>query len=113
MPFVLGILALIGLDLYMSVVRMRDYGPRVELNPVARQLCADHGPVVAAGFLALWNLGLLGALLYYRCNICLHVLFGFKLGIGLMQLKSLELESFVEKLLRKAKEKQNVTQQSH
>jgi len=108
MPILLGLLAVIGLDLWVSYVRMRRYGPRVELNPVAREFAADHGPVSAVVYLAVWNLALVFAIVYYF-PVLLPILFGFKLGIAAMQLKSLEIESFVERLLRKAKEKKSVT----
>lgn len=106
--FALGTALLVLLDIYVSKKRLERYGPRVELNPLARQLAADHGTNAALLFLGVYNLGLLALCLCYPT--ALHILFGAKLGLGLMQLKSLELETFVETLLRKAKEKKNESQ---
>lgn len=100
MLFVLGSALLVGLDLYLSNRRMRNYGIAVELNPVAKQLARDQGVTAAVVFLALWNIALLIGLDYYSQTL-LHVFFGAKLGLGAMQLKSLEMESLVEKLLQR------------
>jgi len=103
MPFLLGCVALIVLDLYLSAVRLRTYGPRVELNPVARQLASDFGPTVGIVFLGIFNAGLLG--LVAHSPTLLHVFFGLKLGLALMQLKSLQLETYIERILRNVKAK--------
>ena len=100
MLFVIGSALLIGLDIYLSHRRMKDYGAVVELNPVAKQLAKDQGITAAVVFLALWNLALLIMLDHYSQTL-LHVFFGAKLGLGAMQLKSLEMESIVEKILKR------------
>lgn len=75
----------------------------VELNPIARELAQDQGTTAGIVFLVLWNTALLIGLVYYQCQTCLHILFGAKLGLAAMQLKSLQLAEYVEKLLRKPK----------
>lgn len=99
--FLLATALLIGLDLYLSHRRMVNYGAMVELNPIARQLASDYGAKYGVLFLAWWNVSLLVVILLYRLDTFLHVLFGAKLGLAAMQLKSIQLEAFVERVLRR------------
>ena len=94
---------LAGFDCYLSWSRLKTYGPIVELNPVARQLARDFGIKSASVFLVLQNAAILTAIDHYRAETYLHVLVGAKLGLAALQLKSLQIEHFVEKLLSRKK----------
>lgn len=100
---------LTGLDLYVSYSRMTRYGWRVELNPVALQLCQDFGPkkgpIAAIIFLALYNCGVLLLMDKFHTLTLLHLFVGAKLGLAAMQLKSLQLERKVEWVLKLVQEK--------
>jgi len=98
-------LALAGFDLYVSYKRIKTYGPFAELNPLVRQLIADFGLKVglAAGFVQ--NLLTVLALYFWGHPEILWYFAGTKSGLVLMQLKSLQMESFVEKVLAKARAK--------
>lgn len=89
----LGTIVLVLFDLYLSHRRIVEYGAIVELNPVASRLAEAFGPWAATAFLSLWNLLLLGAICLFQWNTALHVLFGLRLGLGLMQLRSLQVRS--------------------
>lgn len=87
--------------MYVSYKRLTRYGPMVELNPLARLIAKEHGTHASVAFLLLWNIGLLS--LVSGSPTLVHILFGAKLGLGAMQVKSLETENFVETILRAAK----------
>jgi len=106
--FILASISMVLLDLWVTKRRILRYGPSVELNPLARELAVEQGPVAALIFLAMWNAIILIALGYYKAETWLHVFFGAKLGLALFQLKSMQLESTVERIIRKAREKKNV-----
>lgn len=101
MLIIAGILLLVGLDLYLSHRRMKTYGALVELNPIAREIASDKGINLSIAFLAIYNLALLVTLCYYKADTLLAILFGAKLGLCSMQLKSLQIETYIEKLLRR------------
>jgi len=105
MLFVFGTCLLVGLDLYLSYHRLREFGPLVELNPVAREIAKDGGPKGAITFLGIFNLAILASLLYFQLDTWLHVFFGAKLGLAAMQLKSLQLESYIERILQRNQNK--------
>lgn len=100
MLFAIACLPLIGLDLYLSYRRMQTYGPVVELNPVARDLAENQGMSAGIIFLGLYNLAVLSVIVGLHADTLLHIFFGAKLGLAAMQLKSLQIEHFVEKLLK-------------
>lgn len=105
LSFTLASIAMVVLDIWITHKRIKRYGPVVELNPLARELARDQGVSAALIYLALYNAGILIALNYYRAETLLHVFFGAKLGLALFQLKSMQLESTVERIIRKAQEK--------
>lgn len=86
---------------------MLKYGPIVELNLLAKELAAEQGITAALVFLAMWNACILTALIHYHSDTWIHIFFGAKLGLAVLQLKSLQMESFIETILRKAREKRN------
>jgi hypothetical protein len=103
--FTVASIAMVVLDLYVTHARIKQYGPVVELNPLARELARDQGIAAALIYLAFYNAGILIALNHYKAETLLHVFFGAKLGLALFQLKSMQLESTVERIIRKAQEK--------
>lgn len=103
--YIAGIALLIGVDMYVSFKRLTRYGPLVELNPLARLIAKEHGTHASVAFLMLWNLGLLSLVSPFPTLV--HMLFGAKLGLAAMQVKSLETENFVETVLRAAKARKN------
>lgn len=98
-------MAFVGFDVYISHRRIKAYGPFAELNPLVRQLIADFGLKFGLGIGAFQGLATVGVLAYFRLSNLLWLYCGVKLGLVLMQLKSLQMESFIEKVLFKAREK--------
>ena len=82
---------LIGLDSKISYSRMRIYGPEIELNPLVRYLAKNLSLTKAILGLCLMNLGLL--LVVSRFPTLLAILFGAKLALAMLQIKSLELKN--------------------
>lgn len=103
--FTVATILMVLLDLYVTYRRIKQYGPIVELNPLARELAADQGIAAALTFLAFWNAGILIALYHYKAETWIHVFFGAKLGLALFQLKSMQMESTIERIIKKAREK--------
>lgn len=103
--FTIGTILLVILDLWITRRRINTYGPIVELNLLAKELAAEQGVTAALIFLAMWNAAIIIGLTYYNSPTWMHVLFGCKLGLALFQLKSLQMESYIEKILHKARDK--------
>jgi|SRR6267142_3128967 len=82
---------LIGLDLKISFSRMKLFGPMIELNPIVRWIARQFSPTKAILGLCLMNLGLL--LVVSRFPTLLAILFGAKLALAMLQIKSLELKN--------------------
>jgi hypothetical protein len=89
--FFLAIALLVGFDLYISHTRIKEYGPAVELNPAIRWIAANIDLRSAIGFLGGFNLALL--LWASEYPTFLHILFGAKLSLAALQLKSLSLRN--------------------
>ena len=90
---------LVGYDLYLSHRRMKTYGALVELNPIARELAQSQGIWAGTAFLGLYNAALITALASLKDQAFLHALVGAKIGLISMQLKSLQIENYVERIL--------------
>jgi hypothetical protein len=84
------ILILIGLDLRISYSRWKAFGSRIELNPLVRYFVRTQGIQAGLAALLILNLAILGLLSRYP--IPLAILLGAKLGLAVLQLKSLELK---------------------
>lgn len=95
-----------GLDGYLTFERMKKYGPIVELNPMIRQIAEDFGLKVAVGTLMVFNLGLIVGAILLKSEALMGLLTGAKLMVCAMQLKSLQVESYIERILAKVREKQ-------
>lgn len=87
--FVLGIISLTILDIWVTKQRIEKYGPGIELNPIVRDLARKDGITPALVFLAWWNVGILIPLVHYEAETLLHIFFGLKLGLALLQVKSI------------------------
>lgn len=91
-------LVLVGIDAYLSYRRMKKYGTIVEYNSLARVIAEDKGPKVAVAFLVAWNLAAIGICVKYNLSNLLSMLVGAKLTLALVQVKSMQLETFIDKL---------------
>lgn len=103
MTFYLVLVAalLTGLDLYLSYSRMRRYSPVVELNPVVRQVATDFGVTAGVCALGAQNVAILVGLVAWHAQTLLTLYVGARIGLAAMQLKSLQLERIVERLLER------------
>lgn len=91
MWFALATAFLTGIDLYVTQKRIKEFGFQVELNPACKWLASHVGLRSALVFLGLFNVALLLWCLDHP--ICLHVLFGSKLSLAALQIKSLSLRN--------------------
>lgn len=80
---------LIGLDLKISYSRMKTFGPEIELNPIVRWMAQNLSLTQATLGLLIINLGLLLFLSVHPT--LLAIVFGAKLALAMLQIKSLEL----------------------
>lgn len=99
-------LLLAGLDGYLTFERMKKYGPIVELNPMIRQLAEDFGLKTSVGVLMGFNLAIVVGFTYLGSEAIAGLVTGFKLAVCAMQLKSLQVESYIERILARVREKQ-------
>lgn len=70
----------------------------MEFNALARMVAEDKGPAMATAFLLAWNLAAIAACVKWQLTILLALLVGAKLNLALVQVKSMQLESFIDKL---------------
>jgi len=101
--FLAAAAVLTGIDVYLSHKRMKTYGSSVELDFVARRLGRDCNTQVAMAWLGLKNLAMLLLIDKFHWDTWLHVLVGAKAGLCMLQLKSLQLEKFIEVALARGK----------
>jgi len=99
-------LLLTAFDGYISYRRIKAYGKLAEVNMLVRQVITDFGLAAGLTVGALYNLCILGALLYFKLPSAIWFWCGTKFGLCLMQLKSMQMESFVERVLAAAKQRQ-------
>ena len=97
---------LVGFDAYISHRRIKQFGPLAEVNLLVRQVIQDFGlkAGLTAGFLQ--NLAIVCGLLWFKLGWLLAFFAGVKFGLALMQLKSLQMETYVERVLAKLRQKQ-------
>lgn len=106
MHFLAGLAGLLVLfDGYVTHRRIKMYGSFAEVNPCVRQLIQDFGLTVGLLVGLVQNLVIITFLVWFGLPLLLAFFAGVKFGLTLMQLKSLQMEAFVEKVLAKARAK--------
>lgn len=95
MPLVflaLYIFVLVAFDQQITVKRVEEYGPNIELNPIVRSAVVRWGAFPGSTIgLVLPNAIVLSLLVAFKLKLILTFYAGFKSCWALMQLKSLEV----------------------
>lgn len=95
------------IDSYVTYKRIKLYGAFAEINLAIRQLSTDFGIDIGVTAGLIYNIALIAILAYFKLNKTLLFLIGAKTGLCLMQLKSLQMTSVVERAFVKAKLKRD------
>jgi hypothetical protein len=100
-------LVLVAFDTYISYKRIKLYGPFAEVNLLVREVIKDQGLDAGIAVGVVYNIALIAALVLLHLDKVLLFLAGAKFGLCLMQLKSLQMENFVERVLVQARKHKN------
>jgi|SRR5271157_3614278 len=92
-------------DSYISHKRIKKFGPLAEVNLALRQVAEDFGVASSVAVGLIYNLLVLAILCYFNLSLWLAFWVGAKFGLALMQLKSLQMETYVERVLFKFQQK--------
>lgn len=95
----------VGFDAYVSHRRIKTYGPIAEVNMLVRQVITDFGLKTGVAVGIAFNVVILALLLHLQAERTLWFFAGAKWGLCLMQLKSLQMELFVERIIAKVRAK--------
>lgn len=94
-----------GVDAFITKKRVDKYGVLVEVNPLVRQIMEDYGKESGIILNSAINAAIISLLCIYQQHTLLAIFTGAKLGLLAMQLKSLQVETYIEKVLASARMK--------